>query len=146
MLSHSIDIPRRNTHNNAAEHWGPIGLNCQLPFPLRRPIVLVDTQHQLQSPPPSCPLVIPSLRRPLIFSSYRLIVVLPLVAPPSCCPLTPLLSCRLAPAGCCVASCRAALSSSCCAALSLYPLTALPSRRLIAPAGCCIVSRCTTLS
>ncbi len=39
-------------------------------------------------------------------SSHR-----PLVAPPSCCPLTPLLSCHLAPVGCCVASHRANFSS-----------------------------------
>ena len=38
----------------------------------------------------------------------------PLVVPPSCCPLTALPSHHLAPAGCCDASCCAAISSSHC--------------------------------
>ena len=42
--------------------------------------------------------------------------------------------------GCCGASRRAVVSSSC------RPLTALPSRRLIAQAGCCVASRCPTVS
>jgi hypothetical protein len=53
----------------------------------------------------------------------------------------------LSQAGCCVASCCAALLSSCCAALlsSPCPLTAPPSRCLISPAGCCVASPCTAL-
>jgi hypothetical protein len=62
--------------------------------------------------PPSCPFVVLSLRRPLVVSSHQLVVALPLVVPPSCRPLAPPLSCRLAPAGCCVNSCCAAISSS----------------------------------
>ncbi len=98
--------------------------------------------------PPSCPLIVLSLRSSLVVSSHRLVVALPLLTPPSCHPLTPPLSRHLVPAGCCVAFCRAALSSSCCAALlsSHCPLTALPSCCLIVPAGCCIASRCTALS
>jgi len=42
-------------------------------------------------------------------------------------------------AGCCVASCCAAVSSSC------RPITAPPSRRLIAQAGCCVVSHCAAV-
>jgi hypothetical protein len=105
--------------------------------------------------PPSCPLVVPpsrplillSLCHHLVVSSCRLVVASPLVVPPSCCPLTLPHSCCLAPAGCCVASCRAALSSSHRAAFlsSHHPLTALPSCCLIAPAGCCVASCHTAL-
>jgi hypothetical protein len=69
--------------------------------------------------PPSCSLLILSLRRPLVVSSHWLVVAMPLIALPSRCPLTPPLSCRLALAGCCVASSCAALLSSCHATLSL---------------------------
>jgi hypothetical protein len=105
--------------------------------------------------PPSCPLVMPpshplailSLHRPLVVSSHWLVVVSPLVAPPSHLPLTLLLSHHLAPAGCCIASCLASLLFYCHAALlsSCCPLTALLSHCLITPAGCCIASRCTAL-
>ncbi len=105
---------------------------------------------------PSSPLVVPlsrpfvilSLRRPLVVSSHRLVVALPLVLPPSCRPLAPLLSRHLAPAGCCINSCCATLLSSHCATplSSHHPITALTSRRLIAPASCCIASCCTALS
>jgi hypothetical protein len=61
--------------------------------------------------PPSRLLLVLSLRHPLVVSSHRLVVALPLVAPPSRRLLTPPLSCRLAPAGCCIASRRTALSS-----------------------------------
>ena len=49
----------------------------------------------------------------------------------------------LTQAGCCVASRHTAVSSSRHAALSssCRPLTAPPSRRLIAPSGCCVASR-----
>ncbi len=63
--------------------------------------------------PLSCPLIILSLRCPLVVSSCRLVVGLPLVAPPSRRPLTTLPSCHLALAGCCIASRYATLSSSC---------------------------------
>ena len=90
---------------------------------------------------------------PLIVLLRRLVVVAsPLVAPPSrllvaphpCPPRRPLTvppSRRLIEhAGCCVASCRAAVLSS------RRPLTAPPSRCLIAQAGCCIASHCTAVS
>jgi hypothetical protein len=67
--------------------------------------------------PLSHPVLVLSLCHPLVVSSHRLVVALPLVAPPSCRPLTPPLFCRLAPADCCVASHHAALLSSCRASL-----------------------------
>jgi hypothetical protein len=77
-----------------------------------------------------------------------LVVVSPLVLPPSHRPLTPPLSPRLALACCCIPSCHATASSSLCAALSSShrPLTALPSRHLIAPAGCCVAFHPTALT
>ncbi len=72
--------------------------------------------------PLSRPLIVLSLRCPLVVSWRRLVVASPLVAPPSHRPLTTLPSCRLALAGCCVASHHPALSSSCCASLlSFHP-------------------------
>ncbi len=70
--------------------------------------------------PLSCPLILQSLCCTLVISSRRLVVALPLVALPSCHSLTAPSSCRLAPAGCCVASRHAALSSSCRASLSSF--------------------------
>jgi hypothetical protein len=66
---------------------------------------------------PSHPLPVLLLHCPLVVSSHLLVVVLPLVTLPSRHPLTPALSCRLAPAGCCVASCCTTHLSSHCAAL-----------------------------
>jgi hypothetical protein len=98
--------------------------------------------------PPSRPFIFLSLHRPLVVSSHRLVVALPLVVPLSCHPLAPPLSRRLAQAGCCVNSRHAALSSSRCAtpSSSHHPITALPSHRLIVPAGCCVNSHCSALS
>ncbi len=70
--------------------------------PITRPLVV----------PLSRPLIVLSLRCPLVVSSRRLVVVSPLVAPPSRHPLTAPPSRHLALAGCCIASCHAALSSS----------------------------------
>jgi hypothetical protein len=78
--------------------------------------------------PPSCPLLVLSLRHPLVVSSHQLVLALPLVAPPSCCPLTLPLSRCLLPAGCCVASHRAALSS--CRPLVLLSSSTLNSSSL----------------
>jgi hypothetical protein len=98
--------------------------------------------------PPSCPFVVQLLRHPLVVSFHRLVVVSPLVVPPSRRPLATPLSRRLAPAGCCINSCRATLSSShrATSLSSCLPITELTSCHLIAPAGCCIASRCTALS
>jgi hypothetical protein len=120
-------------------------------------------------PPPSRPLVLLSLCCPLTVSSHWLVVASPLIVPSSCHPLTPLLSCCLALAGCCVNSCRAALLSSrrpppcplvvlslhCPLIISLCrlvvaspshcPLTAPPSCQL-ALAGCCVASHRAALS
>jgi hypothetical protein len=101
---------------------------------LRR-LILASTLVTL----PSCPLVVPpprplvvlSLRCPLVVSLCRLVVALPLIAPPLHHPLTALPSRHLAPAGCYVASCCAALLSSCRAVLS--------SSRCV-PAGYCVAS------
>jgi hypothetical protein len=100
--------------------------------------------------PPSCPLLVLSLRRPLVVSAHRLVFASPLVAPPSHHPLTPLLShCLISPAGCCVASRHTALSSSSHSAalivlrqlvlhrlLSRCPLVVLPSRPLLVLSLC----------
>jgi hypothetical protein len=98
--------------------------------------------------PPPRPLIVLSLRCPLVVSSCWLVVASPFVAPPSLCPLTAPPSHRLAPAGCCVASRHTALTSSRHASLSsfLRPITAPPSCCLISPAGCCVASRRTALS
>jgi hypothetical protein len=98
--------------------------------------------------PPSCRLIVLSLRSPLLVSLCWLVVVSPLIAPSSCHPLTTPPSRHLVPAGCCVASCCAALSSSHHAALlsSHRPLTALTSGQLIALAGCWVASCRTALS
>jgi hypothetical protein len=94
------------------------------------------------------PFVVLSLHCPLVVSSHWLVVALPVVVPPSCHPLAPPLSRCLAPSGCCINSCCAALSSSCHATplFSHCPITALTSRCLIEPAGCCVASHCTALS
>ncbi len=92
-------------------NWGsstpPLSSSCTgwllHPLLLCRPLVM----------PPSCSLLILSLCRPLVVSSHQLVVAFSLVALPSCHHLTLLLSCRLAPAGCCIASCRAALLLCC---------------------------------
>ncbi len=91
---------------------------------------------------PSHPLVVLSLHCLLVVLLRWLIVASPLVILPSCCPLTPTLSRHLAPAGCCVTSCRATHLSSCCATLSSSHclFTVLPSHCLIAPAGSCVTS------
>ncbi len=81
-------------------------------------------------------------------SLLRLVVALPLIVPPSCCPLTPPLSCHLVPAGYSIAYCCATFSSSCRSTLSSSHclLTALLSCCLIVPAGSSITSHCNTLS
>ena len=69
------------------------------------------------------PLVL-SLHCTRVLSSCRLVVLLPLLAPPSC---------RLVvPTGCRI--------------VSRCTLVALPSHPLIAPAGCCVASPCAALS
>jgi hypothetical protein len=81
---------------------------------LLRPIVALPLVALPSCPlvvPPSQPLVFLSLHHPLVVSSHRLVVASPLVVPPSCRPLTPPLSCCLAPAGCCVNSRHAAFLS-----------------------------------
>jgi hypothetical protein len=110
----------------------------------RRPLVILLWLVVAFPPvtPPSCPLVVPpschffvlSLWHPLVVSSHRLIVTLPLVVPPTHCLLAPLLSRHLAPAGYCVNSRRAALSSSrrATSSSSHRPITALTSCCLIA--------------
>jgi hypothetical protein len=70
--------------------------------------------------PFSHPLIVLSLRCPLIVSSCRLVVASPLVALPSCRPLTTPPSRHLALAGCCIASRHATLLSSCRASLSSF--------------------------
>jgi hypothetical protein len=70
--------------------------------------------------PLSRPLIVLSLRCPLVVSSRRLVVASPLVAPPSRYPLTAPPYRRLAPAGCCIASRHAALLSSHRASLSSF--------------------------
>jgi hypothetical protein len=133
------------------------------PLSLHRTLVVLSPRHPLvillrlvvalpPVTPPSHPLVVPpschffvlSLRHPLVVSSHQLVVALPLVAPPSHRPLTPPLSRILAPAGCCINSCRAALSSSrhATSLSSCCPITVLTSHCLITPAGCCVASRC----
>ena len=72
--------------------------------------VLSSSRHYLTAPPSLC-LIAPA-------GCWS-----PLVAPPSCCPLTALPSHHLVPAGCCDASCCAAISSSHCVL-----------------AGCCVAS------
>ncbi len=110
------------------------------------PLVMLPS-HPLVMPPYN-PLVVLSLPFPLAILSRRLVVVSPLIAPPSPHPLTAPPSHCLAQAGCCVASCCATLLSSCHASLSSswHPLTAPPSCCLISPAGSWIASHCTTLS
>jgi hypothetical protein len=76
----------------------------------------------------ACPLVVPlsrplillSLRCPLVVSSHRLVVALPLVTTPSRPPLTAPPSRCLALTGCGVAFHHATFSSSCCASLSSF--------------------------
>jgi hypothetical protein len=102
-------------------HLAPAGCCINSCHPPSRPLIV----------PPPCPLVVLSLGCPLLISSRRLVVALPLVAPPSHCPLTALPSCHLALAGCCVASHRTTLMSSCCAILLFSSC---------APAGCCMAS------
>ncbi len=94
--------------------------------------------------PLSHPLIVLSLRCQLVVSSRRLVVVMPLVAPPSRHPLTAPPSHRLALAACCIASHHAALLSSCCASLSSFchPITVPPSCCLISLAGYCVASHC----
>jgi hypothetical protein len=100
--------------------------------------LVVPPSHPLVVPP-SHPLVVLSLRHPLIVSSHQLVVALSLAALPSCRPLTLPLSCHLAPAACCIASCCATLSlchplvlslSSHCAAHLLSHLTGMLLHRL----------------
>jgi len=76
--------------------------------------------------------------RPLVLSSRRLVVPLPLDAPPSR-HLVILSSCRAA-SHCLIAP------AGCCAIISCRPLVAPPSRPLIMLAGCCVACPCTTLS
>ena len=77
-------------------------------------------------------------RLPLDLSSRRLVVALPLDAPPSR-RLVVFLSCRAA-SHCLVAQ------AGCCAIISCRPLVAPPSRPLIVLAGCCIACPCAALS
>ncbi len=83
--------------------------------------------------------------RPLILSSLRMVVALPLVMSPSHCPI--------AMAGCCISSqhplvvspsCCLVAPAACCIA-SCHPLIVTPSQLLIVPAGSCVTPCCVTL-
>ena len=74
-------------------------------------------------------------RLPLVLSSRRLVVALPLDVPPSCC-LVIFLSRRTA-SRCLVAQ------AGCCAIISCRPLVATPSRPLIVLADFCVACPCT---
>jgi hypothetical protein len=79
-----------------------------------------------------------ALRLPLVLSSRRLVVALPLDTPPSR-RLVVFLS-RRAASRCLVAQ------AGCCAIISCRHLVAPPSRPLIVLAGCCVACLCTALS
>ncbi len=89
-------------------------LRCLL---LRRPLVV----------PPSCPLVVLSLHHPLVVSSHRLVVALPLIALPCSCPLPPPLVVL-------------------CQLVAVLPLVALPSLPLVMPPSCPLVVPTSNLS
>ena len=120
--------------------------HCPLIVSLHRLVVIASPLGA----PPSRPLVVLSLRRPLAISSRRLVLrhlllrchfssPRPLTAPPS--------RHLIVQAGCCVASRRAAISSSHHADLlsSCCPFTAPPSCRLIVASGCCVASCCAVV-